>query len=92
MHLLGNLKIPMSVTYWVIIADLSSTQLIITVLMLFFILGMFIEAGSVMLIVLPLFLESLDKLGVDLICLCILITMSCMIAELAPPVCFFNLL
>ncbi len=87
-HLLGVLEIPRSVTEWVTSADLSATQLVIVVMVLFFILGMFIEAGSVMLIVLPLFLDSLNDLGVDLTWLGILVAMSCMIAELTPPVGF----
>lgn len=87
-HLLNYLEIPYNVSRWVVDAELSSVQLIIAVLLLFFVLGMFIEAGSVMLITTPLFLDSLNRLDVDLIWLGVLIGISCMIAELTPPVGF----
>ena len=54
--------------------------------MLFFVLGMFIDPGSVMLISLPLFLPALRELEVDLVWFGVVISISCMIANLTPPV------
>ena len=46
----------------------------------------FIDAASVMLITLPLFMESLEALDVDLVWLGIIVTLNSMIATLTPPV------
>lgn len=87
-HLLEYYIIPERMSSWVINADLSSTYLVIAIMAIFFILGMFIEASAVMLIALPLFLPSLNALDVDLIWLGVIVGVSCMIAELTPPVGF----
>lgn len=85
-HLMGYLEIPQNIAEWVIDHKLSAIQLVIVTQVIFFILGMFIDAGSVMLITLPLFLPSLNELEVDLIWLGVIIGISCMIANITPPV------
>lgn len=85
-YLLNRLDIPLNISEWVIDHKLTAIQLIIITQLLFFLLGMFIDAGSVMLIVLPLFLPSLRELEVDLIWLGVIISVSTMIANLTPPV------
>ena len=76
----------MDVTRWIIDADLSKVVLIIAIQVLFFLLGMFIDAGSVILISLPLFVPVLRTMDVDLVQFGVIIAISCMIANLTPPV------
>jgi C4-dicarboxylate transporter DctM subunit len=67
---------------------MSPVLLVIVVQILFFVLGMFIDPMSLILICLPLFLPALKAADVDLLWLGIVVSISCMIANLTPPVGF----
>ncbi|MFC1925661.1 TRAP transporter large permease [Chloroflexota bacterium] len=85
-HALGVLQIPREISEWIISHDFTALQLIIVIQIMFFILGMFIDPGSVILVSLPVFLKSLNALDVDLYWFGVVIAISCMIANLTPPV------
>ena len=85
-NLMSILRIPTHLSEYFLDANLSATVLVIAIMLMFFILGMFIDSASVLLITLPLFLESLEALNVNLIWLGIIVTLNAMIATLTPPV------
>lgn len=85
-NLMSYLEIPQSLADVAVDADLSADVLILVVMVMFFLLGMFIDAASVMLITLPLFLPTLRLLEVDLLWLGVIVTLNAMIATLTPPV------
>jgi len=88
MLLLNDLRIPYEIASWVNDANMSPVLLVIVVQILFFVLGMFIDPMSLILICLPLFLPALKAADVDLLWLGIVVSISCMIANLTPPVGF----
>lgn len=85
-NLMSYLRIPFNLSEFFIDANLSPTILVIAIMVMFFVLGMFIDSASVLLITLPLFYESLVALNVDLVWLGIIVTLNAMIATLTPPV------
>lgn len=87
-YFLNYLEIPDHVTSLAVDKNLTALQLVIVVQLIFFLLGFFIEASSVMLFTLPLFLPVLKQLEVDLLWLGVIVTINSMIASLTPPVGF----
>lgn len=85
-HAMGYMEIPQNITEWVVDADLSPVLLILAIQLLFFILGMFIDPGSVIMISLPLFIPALNALDINLIWLGVILAINSMIANLTPPV------
>jgi len=71
---------------WVQALGLTGWQFLIFVNILMFILGMFLEVISVMLITLPLILPIVDQLGIDRIHFAIVVTVNMELALLTPPV------
>lgn len=87
-HLLTYLEVPQGIATTVVDLDLSPIVLVIVIQLIFFILGCFMDAPSVTLITLPLFLSSLQVMDIDLIWLGIVVTISAMMANITPPVGF----
>lgn len=87
-YFLNYLEIPDSVSNLAVDRELTALQLVIVIQLIFLMLGFFIEASSVMLFTLPLFLPALRELDVDLLWLGVVITINSMIASLTPPVGF----
>ncbi|WP_374448233.1 TRAP transporter large permease [Stella sp.] len=75
-----------SVVEWVRALGLEGWQFLLVVNLILFVLGMFLEVISVMLITLPLLLPIVDQLGIDKVHFAIIVTVNMEIALLTPPV------
>ncbi|BBK35383.1 C4-dicarboxylate ABC transporter permease [Allostella sp. ATCC 35155] len=75
-----------AVVQWVQSMGLEPWQFLIVVNIILFILGMFLEVISVMLITLPLLLPIVEQLGIDKVHFAIIVTVNMEIALLTPPV------
>lgn len=76
---------PAAITNWVVATGLTRMTLLIFTILAFLVLGMIMEAGAVMFIVIPLIWPSVMALGVDPIHLGIIFCISMGIASITPP-------
>lgn len=65
--------------------ELSQTGFLIAINILFLVLGCFLEAGAVLLIVVPIFIPTVTALGIDLVHFGIVVVVNAMIGLLTPP-------
>lgn len=83
---LTNEQIPQRVASLIIENDVEKVTFFIAVSILFFIMGMFLEAISIILITLPIFLPILPLLGIDPIHFAIVMVINIEIGMITPPV------
>ncbi len=83
---LTNEQIPQAVGEWIIESDLNKVLFFIVTNLLFFVMGMFLEAVSIILITLPIFLPILAYLEIDIIHFAIIMTVNMELGMITPPV------
>lgn len=83
---LTNEQVPQAVGAWIAESDMNKWMFFIIVNILFFIMGMFLEAVSVILITLPILLPIIKHLGIDPIHFAIVMTVNMELAMITPPV------
>lgn len=79
-------QIPQSLAYWIEGSAASKWTFLIGVNILFFILGMFLDSVSIILITLPILLPILILFDINLIHFAIIMTINMEIAMITPPV------
>lgn len=83
---LTNEQVPQQVGAWIAESDMNKWVFFIIVNILFFIMGTFLEAVSIILITLPILLPILKHLNIDLIHFAIVMTVNMELAMITPPV------
>lgn len=83
---LTNAQIPQEVGAWIAESELNKWMFIIIVNLLFFVLGMFLEAVSIILITLPILLPMLVYFDINLIHFAIIMTINMELGMITPPV------
>jgi C4-dicarboxylate transporter, DctM subunit len=83
---LTNEQVPQTVGQWIADSNMNKWVFEICVNILFFILGTFLEATSIILITLPILLPILNHLHIDLVHFAIIMTVNMELAMITPPV------
>ncbi|QED46172.1 TRAP transporter large permease [Cytobacillus dafuensis] len=83
---LTNAQIPQEIGAWIAESNLNKWVFIIIVNILFFIMGMFLEAVSIILITLPILLPMLVHFDINLIHFAIIMTINMELGMITPPV------
>ncbi|QDP99831.1 TRAP transporter large permease subunit [Lysinibacillus fusiformis] len=83
---LTNAQVPQQVGAWIAESDMNKWIFIIIVNILFFVMGMFLEAVSIILITLPILLPILVHFDINLIHFAIIMTINMELGMITPPV------
>ncbi|MBU8877792.1 TRAP transporter large permease subunit [Bacillus sp. FJAT-29790] len=83
---LTNAQIPQQIGAWIADSDVNKWTFMIIVNILFFIMGMFLEAVSIILITLPILLPMLKHFDINLIHFAIIMTINMELGMITPPV------
>ncbi|HBV89246.1 MAG TPA: C4-dicarboxylate ABC transporter permease, partial [Desulfosporosinus sp.] len=83
---LTNNQIPNKVADWISSANLNILLFFLVTQLVFFVMGTFLEAVSVILITLPILLPIIKQLGIDPIHFAIVMTVNMELAMITPPV------
>lgn len=83
---LTNAQVPHHVGEWIAESNMNKWVFFIIVNILFFIMGTFLEAVSIILITLPILLPIIKHLGIDPIHFAIVMTVNMELAMITPPV------
>ncbi|USG64514.1 TRAP transporter large permease subunit [Brevibacillus ruminantium] len=83
---LTNAQVPQNIAAWIMEGDVNKWTFLIACNILFFIMGMFLEPTSIILITLPIFLPILQLLGIDVIHFAIIMTVNMELGMITPPV------
>lgn len=83
---LTNQQVPQNIAAWIMEGDVNMWTFLIACNLLFFLMGMFLEPTSIILITLPIFLPILKLLGIDVIHFAIIMTVNMELGMITPPV------
>ncbi|WP_341300121.1 TRAP transporter large permease subunit [Lysinibacillus sp. FSL H8-0500] len=83
---LTNAQVPQQVGAWIAESDMNKWIFMIIVNLLFFVMGMFLEAVSIILITLPILLPILAHFDINLIHFAIIMTINMELGMITPPV------
>ncbi|BDH62709.1 C4-dicarboxylate ABC transporter permease [Lysinibacillus sp. PLM2] len=83
---LTNNQIPQAVGAWIAESEMNVWIFMLIVNILFFVLGMFLEAVSIILITLPILLPILDHFGINLYHFAIIMVINLELGMITPPV------
>ena len=85
-HILTKLRVPQQIVEAIIGADIGVAGFLIVMMALIFVLGMFLESISIILITSPVILPVMHHLGINPIWYGILLTINLELAQITPPV------
>jgi len=85
-YLLGLLRVPQSVSEWVLHMGLSRWAVFALLMLAYFILGMFLEVTSIILITMPIVYPTIVQLGFDPIWFAMVLIVNMSFAVITPPV------
>lgn len=83
---LTNAQVPQTIGAWIAASDINKWTFMLIVNILFFIMGMFLEAVSIILITLPILLPILKHFDINLIHFAIIMTINMELGMITPPV------
>ncbi|MFC4768414.1 TRAP transporter large permease [Effusibacillus consociatus] len=83
---LTNAQVPQDIARWIMESETNKWTFLIAANILFFIMGMFLEPTSIILITLPIFLPILKLLGIDPFHFAIIMTVNMELGMVTPPV------
>jgi C4-dicarboxylate transporter DctM subunit len=83
---LTNEQVPQDVAKWIMANDANKWTFLFGANLLFFVMGMFLEPTSIILITLPIFLPILKLLGIDPFHFAIIMTVNMELGMVTPPV------
>lgn len=78
-------RIPHLIANWLISLNFTKTTFLLAVCALFMFLGLFMEGGASMIILVPLLLSTAQKLGIDLVHFGLLVVYIAQIGSVTPP-------
>ena len=85
-HVLTKLRLPQQIVQTVVSADIGVTGFLIVMMALIFVLGMFLESISIILITTPVILPVMAQLHIDAIWYGVLLVINLELAQITPPV------
>ena len=85
-HVLTKMRIPQQIVEVVVGADIGVAGFLIAMMLLIFVLGMFLESISIILITTPVILPVMQSLQINPIWYGILLTINLELAQITPPV------
>ncbi len=85
-HVMTKMRIPQQIVETVVGADIGVTGFLIVMMVLIFVLGMFLESISIILITTPVILPVMGHLHINPIWYGILLTINLELAQITPPV------
>ena len=85
-YVLTREDIPDTVAVWLTQYDLSPTGFLFFVVLLMTFLGCVLEAGPILLVIVPIFVPAALAIGVDIIHLGIVVVVNAMVGLITPPV------
>ncbi|GGB43060.1 hypothetical protein GCM10011505_25550 [Tistrella bauzanensis] len=85
-YLLGLLRVPQSVSEWVLHMGLSRWAVFALLMLAYFVLGMFLEVTSIILITMPIVYPTIIQLGFDPIWFAMVLIVNMSFAVITPPV------
>ncbi|MEW5723705.1 MAG: TRAP transporter large permease [Thermodesulfobacteriota bacterium] len=83
---LGYIELPQKISEWVISFDLAPLSFLLVVEVLLLVMGFFFSSIPMVIIVLPLFMPTVQSLGIDPVLYGCLALFCAMIGEITPPV------
>lgn len=83
---LTNAQVPQDIAKWIMEGEVNKWAFLLASNILFFIMGMFLEPTSIILITLPIFLPIIKQLGIDIIHFAIIMTVNMELGMVTPPV------
>lgn len=83
---LTNHQVPQSVANWISEANVNKWVFFLLTNLMFFVMGTFLEAVSIILITLPIFLPIVKYMGIDPVHFAIVMTVNMELAMITPPV------
>ena len=84
-YIIATENIPDTLSTLLVSLDLSRVEFLILVNVLFLLLGCVLDASTIILVIIPLFLPTADALGVDLVHFGVFAVVNCMIGLITPP-------
>ena len=85
-HVMTKMRIPQQIVQTVVGADIGVAGFLMVMMALIFVLGMFLESISIILITTPVILPVMAQLHIDTIWYGILLTINLELAQITPPV------
>src|SRR5699024_7552242 len=83
---LTNNQIPQEIANWIVASNFNKWTFLLTVNLLLFVLGTFLEGVAIILITMPLFFPILAQMGINPIHFAIIVTVNLELAMITPPV------
>jgi TRAP-type transport system large permease protein len=84
-YIVATENIPTALSNLLVSLDLSRTQFLIFVNVLFLLLGCMLDASTIILVIIPLFLPTARALGIDPVHFGVVAVVNCMIGLITPP-------
>lgn len=85
-HVMTKMRIPQQIVEAVVATDIGVTGFLIVMMALIFVLGMFLESISIILITTPVILPAMHHLGINPIWYGVLLVINLELAQITPPV------
>lgn len=84
-YIVATENIPTAISGWLVQMDLSRMEFLLLVNVMFLLLGCVLDASTIILVIIPLFLPTAAALGVDPIHFGVMAVVNCMIGLITPP-------
>jgi TRAP-type transport system large permease protein len=84
-YIVASENIPAKVTAMMAGSQMTATQFMVVVNLLFLVLGCLLDASTIILVIVPLFIPTCKALGVDLVHFGVVTVVNCMIGLITPP-------
>ncbi len=84
-YIVSTERIPEALSAWLVAMDLSYAGFLMMAMALFLFLGFFLDATTIILVIIPLFLPTALALGVDPVHFGVIAVVNCMIGLITPP-------
>lgn len=85
-HFLGFTGMPAAVSDWIVHLNLSPMLVLICILLMYFVLGMFLDGIGMLLLTVPIILPTIEQLGINPIVFGVLVVRMIEIGLITPPV------
>jgi len=85
-HFITRTGMPVALADWVGSLNVSPTIIMLLIIAFWFVMGCFIDAMALIVLLVPILLPVITKLGYDLIWFAVIVTVLSMIAVVTPPV------